>query len=307
MLSVTDIMRLRFRECLLNVIFEASWVPQELVSQSFSWLLTTYNDTWLEQLGKSTFINLVTGDDKIVVGHGTESKTEFVDASCFLDPDTHLSTMIVDTPGFDDSQRSDVDVLKTITEFIVNSVGGRKLNGIIYMHRISDPRTGGVAKKNLRMFKELCGEKTLAKVVIVTTNWSRVGKEEGDDRENELRKGFFKPLLEEGACMFRHDNSVKGALTILSHLLHEKGTAIKVAKELHTKIAEELHEGKELVDTSAGAVLSADIKAMEARHKEEMLELKRDMEKANRAKDAELKLELEQEHRELDISPFLNI
>jgi hypothetical protein len=160
------------------------------------------------------------------------------------------------------------------------------------MHRISDPRTGGMAKKNLRMFRELCGEKTLANVVIVTTNWSRVGKEEGEDRENELRKGFFKPLVEEGARMFRHDNSVKGALTILSSLLHEKGVT--------TKIAEELHEGKELVDTSAGAVLSADIKAMEARHKEEMLELKRDMEKANRAKDAELKWQLEQEHRELE-------
>ena len=67
-----------------------------------------------------------------------------------------------------------------------------------------------------------------------------------------------------------------------------------------TKIAEELHKGKELVDTSAGAVLSADSKAMEARHKEEMLELKSEMEKANRAKDAELKLQLEQEHRELE-------
>ena len=160
------------------------------------------------------------------------------------------------------------------------------------MHRISDPRTGGMAKKNLRMFKELCGEKRFAKVAIVTTNWSRVGKEEGDNRENELRKGFFKPLLEEGARMFRHDNSVEGALKILSSLLHEKG--------MTTKIAEELHEGKELVDTSAGAVLSADIKAMEARHKEEMLELKSEMEKANRAKDAELKLQLEQEHRELE-------
>ena len=156
------------------------------------------------------------------------------------------------------------------------------------MHRISDSRTGGMAKKNLRMFKELCGEKTLANVVIVTTNWSRVGKEEGDNREDDLRKGFFRPLLEEGARMFRHDNSVKGALTILSSLLHEKGVT--------TKIAEELHKGKELVDTSAGAVLFAEIKAMEARHKEEMLGLMKDMS----VKDAELKRRLEQERRELE-------
>ena len=149
------------------------------------------------------------------------------------------------------------------------------------MHRISDPRTSGMAKKNLWMFKELCGEKTLANVVIVTTNWSRVRKEEGDDRENDLRKGFFKPLLEEGARMFRHDNSVEGALKILSHLPYENG--------MTTKLGEELDEGKELVDTSAGAALSAEIKAMEARHKKEMLELK----KANRL--------LEQEYRELEL------
>jgi len=57
---------------------------------------------------------------------------------------------------------------------------GKKLNGIIYMHRISDPWTGRIAKKNLHMFKELCGEKMLTNVLIVTTNWSCIGEEEGD-------------------------------------------------------------------------------------------------------------------------------
>jgi hypothetical protein len=38
-----------------------------------------------------------------------------------------------------------------------------RLNSVIYKHRISDPRIGGAIKKNLRMFKKLCGNHELEK------------------------------------------------------------------------------------------------------------------------------------------------
>ena len=40
-----------------------------------------------------------------------------------------------------------------------------KLSGVIYMHRISDFKMGGISRRNFHMFRSLCGEKTLKNVV----------------------------------------------------------------------------------------------------------------------------------------------
>ena len=134
-----------------------------------------------------------------------------------------------------------------------------------------------MAKKNLRMFKELCGEKMLANVLIVTTNWSRVEEEEGDRQEKALREGFFKRLLDEGARIARHDNTLESVRSIIAPLLQKDGVT--------AKILDELHDGKRLAETSAGAMLNAEMQEMELRHKREMQELKEEMEKAVHAKD----------------------
>ena len=167
--------------------------------------------------------------------------------------------------------------------------GGKKLNGIIYMHRISDPRTSGIAKKNIRMFKEFCGQKTLTNVLVVTTNWGRVGEAEGKRREKALAAGFFKSLLDQGACMVRHDNTAKCARSILSPLLYKAGVT--------TKIQDELVSGTALAQTSAGVVVDTNIKAAEARHRKKIQTLKEQLEKAALAKDEKLQKELELERR----------
>ena len=69
---------------------------------------------------------------------------------------------------------------------------GIKLSGIIYMHRISDFRVGGVSRRNLSMFRKLCGDETLRNVALVTNMWSEVTSERGAARERELRTD---PLL----------------------------------------------------------------------------------------------------------------
>ena len=51
-----------------------------------------------------------------------------------------------DTPGFDDSSRSDTDVLKNIVYWLgVMREKSIKLSGIIYLHWITDNRVGGTA------------------------------------------------------------------------------------------------------------------------------------------------------------------
>jgi hypothetical protein len=89
-----------------------------------------------------------------------------------------------------------------------------KLSGLIYVHRISDVRMGGISSRNFRMFRKLCGDDTLKNVVIVTNTWSEVGQAKGEMREAELKNKFFKPALDKGAQMLRHDNTVQSAHNI---------------------------------------------------------------------------------------------
>src|SRR5688572_18581441 len=94
---------------------------------------------------------------------------------------------------------------------------GTKLAGIIYIHRISDFRMGGIATRNFKMFRRLCGDSTLKNVIIVTNMWGQVPKEVGEARETELATQdlFFKPVLDSGALMLRHHNTIDSAHDIL--------------------------------------------------------------------------------------------
>ena len=80
-----------------------------------------------------------------------------------------------DTPGFDDSTRSDTDVLKNIVGWLGAMRERRiKLSGIIYLHRITDDRVGGTAWRNLRMLHNLVGADKMANVLLVSTRWEEV-------------------------------------------------------------------------------------------------------------------------------------
>ena len=79
----------------------------------------------------------------------------------------------------------------------------------------------GVATRNFRIFRELCGASTLKNVVIVTNMWGAVTLEAGAARERGLAsdEAFFKPALDKGAQMMRHDHTVDSAQTIIRYFL----------------------------------------------------------------------------------------
>ncbi|KAB8218699.1 hypothetical protein BDV33DRAFT_174927 [Aspergillus novoparasiticus] len=47
----------------------------------------------------------------------------------------------------------------------------RPVNGIIYFHRISDPRMTPAAIANIRVLRSLCGGPGLPAVALATTFW----------------------------------------------------------------------------------------------------------------------------------------
>jgi len=82
---------------------------------------------------------------------------------------------LIDTPGFDDTDRDDSDILCDVALWFSESLKrGIRLSGILYLHRISDRRMTGSAKKNLLMFKKLCGNNALVNVTLATTMWGTV-------------------------------------------------------------------------------------------------------------------------------------
>ena len=75
---------------------------------------------------------------------------------------------------------------------------GILLNGLVYLHRIIDPRISGTARSNMRLFRELCGNDNLNNVVLGTTFWTAVDDGVGQKREKQLLADpkFWKPMAE---------------------------------------------------------------------------------------------------------------
>ncbi|CAA7269626.1 unnamed protein product [Cyclocybe aegerita] len=243
--------------------------------------------------GKTTFINLASGSS-LRVGRGLMSCTNVVQVAEPFGLEGRTVTLI-DTPGFDDTTKSDADILRMIGLFLATTYeNGKKLAGVIYIHRISDFRMGGISTRNFRMFRELCGESTLENVVIVTNMWGEVSREIGEAREAELasRDVFFQPVLQKGAQLLRHENTEESAHLILRHIIDNHPLSLQIQREL-------VDEHKDISQTAAGAELNKELMRLMEKHKKEMRELQEDLEEAIRTKDEETKRELEIETKKL--------
>ncbi|KAJ8077761.1 hypothetical protein PM082_002194 [Marasmius tenuissimus] len=244
--------------------------------------------------GKSTFINAASGG-ALSVGDNLWSCTETIGVSPPFVLNGRLVTLI-DTPGFDDTAKSDTDILKLIGAFLSQTYkAGKQLNGIIYIHRITDVRMGGIAARNFRMFRQLCGEDTLKNVVIVTNRWEEVRQDLGEAREKELmtEERFFKPVLDKGAQMVRHDNTPEMARAILSHLVHNQPIPLRIQVEL-------VDENKEFMQTDAGVELNREIQEVMSKYEQQMEELQKEFEDAVAAKDNAAKEEIEATRMEME-------
>ena len=202
---------------------------------------------------------------------------------------------LIDTPGFDDTHRSDSDILSTIANWVQQTNHERKhLSGIIYFHRIVDTRMEGSNMKNLRMFRELCGEKNFSNVILCTTMWDKVEEEEGRKREQELRnkETFWGSLVSRGAQVMQHRGpDFAASAKKIAESLIQKDTIV-------LQLQEELDRNGTLSDTSAGRLLNSEIEDAKKKHQEEMAALKAEKE-ANDKKKKEAELLRKQQEQEV--------
>lgn len=155
---------------------------------------------------------------------------------------------------------------------------------------------GGASKRSFRLFRKLCGEATLKNVIIVTTMWDKVPLVQGESREGELKTDarFFKPALDDGARMTRHQNTVLSAHEAIRAIYEREHSYVPldIQKEL-------VDEKKHLARTAVGQELGNDILGSIGRVTEQVDDLQAEM-KLSMAEEArrELASELNKARRQ---------
>ncbi|OQO14982.1 hypothetical protein B0A48_00364 [Cryoendolithus antarcticus] len=233
--------------------------------------------------GKSTFISKLTTKE-IKIGHEMQACTQ--DVAVFLCKYfDDVNVYLVDTPGFDDTDRSDADILREIASWLTTSYANSiKLHGIIYLHRITDIRMQGSAKNNLIMFKKLCGHNALKNVILATTMWERVREPDGVERERQLKtkQEFWGYMIDNGSQLHRHKNTQDSALQLIGSLVSRQAHKAKVVLDIQTEIVD---HGKSLSDTAAGQAVDNAVAQERNKIAKELAHAQADMKQALAEKD----------------------
>ncbi|CAN9134308.1 unnamed protein product [Alternaria alternata] len=201
---------------------------------------------------------------------------------------------LVDTPGFDDTYRTDSEILREVALWL-NKAHSEKLRlaGIIFLQRISDVRVGGSGIKNIRMFQKLCGDGPLASVVLATTMWDMATKDAAIQREKELKEQpqLWKKMIDHGSVVFRHDKKEASALKIIKYLMKKKRpVTLDIQREM-------VDEKRELIDTGAGEALASNMEALIKLYEGKLRNLEQEFREA-RKEDREMLEEQKREHEE---------
>ncbi|KAF9449500.1 hypothetical protein P691DRAFT_667336 [Macrolepiota fuliginosa MF-IS2] len=245
--------------------------------------------------GRSHFIDVLTRQ-KPGTRSGNELKTHTSEVQCTIleKYEGNRNLVVVDTPGFDDTEGSDMEILDMISTWLEKIYRKKiKLTGILYLHRITDNRMAGTPLRNLRVFGEFCGDVAMCRVVLVTTMWDKLRQPEaGKKREDELRENFWKGMLEKGSTIARFDNTLNSAEKIIQGLIVEKNKreTLLLQEEFVDlkKRLNETHAGQMLYDTlqrllddqkNAIEKLTAQIEAQADRNPQLVEKLRREQEK----------------------------
>ncbi|KAI1386329.1 P-loop containing nucleoside triphosphate hydrolase protein [Hypoxylon trugodes] len=224
--------------------------------------------------GKSRFVNLLRGGS-VEEGDGLMSVTQ----ECQIVRVKIGSELayVVDTPGFDDTTRSDADIFEEITTFLATQyASGLALKGITFLHRITDVRMQGSTLSTMTMFKELCGDHALKSVVLLTTFWDKLSdKSIGARRQQELRQEFWLDMTAKGSQVRRFDGSRDMAEALVMRLVDRPPVVLQIQRDI-------MQQGKRLEDTGVGRKIATRLdRSLEEKDKE-LEDLEKQISKASK-------------------------
>ncbi len=158
----------------------------------------------------------------------------------------------MDTPGFDDSDHRDGEILTQITRFLgAKHALGIPLKGVLYFHKIIDNRMTGSAARYLEFLESLVGEEAMPNTILVTAMWNLLRDENYGDalrREQELIDTYWEPLQEKGSFAAQFDGTPESAHSLIWQLAGMKSVVLQVQREL-------IKDEKTVAETTAGARL----------------------------------------------------
>jgi hypothetical protein len=159
---------------------------------------------------------------------------------------------LVEAPSLDSPGREEEEVFEEWAYWLIQAYKkGMRVNGLVYLHNILDPRLTHSALYGLEVFKEMCGDENYPAIVMATSRWDIVEEDKGAARAVELVENpfFWGDLRGGGSYIARLINNTVSAMEIVGHILdQERKCVLAIQREM-------VDEGRELHKTEAGKVL----------------------------------------------------
>ncbi|KAJ4005565.1 hypothetical protein NW752_002398 [Fusarium irregulare] len=218
--------------------------------------------------GKSYFLNRLK-ENAVEEGHSLFSETRKCEAVEILldDGDQKRSITVVDTPGFDDTERSQADILAEITDYLsAQHLSGLPLRGILYLHKITENRMTKTSQDYLRLLQTIVGDDALKNVILVTTMWNIIRPEDRKTavlREQELLNNFWSPMIDKNAYNAQFDGTPESAFSLVYQLADQESVVLDIQKEI-------VDEDRPIIETATGITL---VKQLEKDHEAYQLKL----------------------------------
>jgi len=243
-------------------------------------------------VGKSSFVNTASESRELEVGHALHSETKSVAvAKVFIDG---TDCFLIDTPGFNDTNKPDADVLRTIANFLAVSYRcGEHLAGVVILGRITDNRVSGSMISTIRIIEAIIGSDAMPATMLVTSMWDSQDPVTAEKREEELRRTHWASMIAHGAQVARHDGSPSSARNIVGRLLDRRRKSSEaVTLALQRQLVD---ERVTLSNTPAGKLLGDDIVEAMRQHETGIDHLRAAMERVREEDRQVLREELEAE------------
>ncbi|KAK1833479.1 P-loop containing nucleoside triphosphate hydrolase protein [Podospora conica] len=253
--------------------------------------------------GKSTFISSVSGPSKTqapaMIGHGLDPCTVSCSLHEVIEPSSGTRLTLVDTPGFNDQTRNDIDILHEIALFL-SSKSFPPISAVVFTHAITDIRVTGSSRMNLNIAKALCGETFYPRLALLTTMWNKVPSDEVGEqckrREDQILKSptFWGEMLTNGCRHARFDSCTTSGMDFLKQLLNlgEPNTD-------SFQFQQELRAGLLLENTKAGMIILAEREKRQRQLEEELQELQ-ELREVDRRQKKEWEQATRTQHQEMN-------
>ena len=158
--------------------------------------------------------------------------------------------LLVDTPGFEDNQTSNLEILQKICEYILQVANNPAcvIHGAVYVYNVTTSRWLAGDKRTWAILKALCGDPAMGNVIVATTRWPANHEDEDYEKfEKRNLENYWGGIL---STVRLSRNDVQNSERVMRMLLGVRPRIFQAQRELSN--------GKTPSDTSAGRIAIAE-------------------------------------------------